>query len=106
MKRLDRFEMRVSSEFMAIIDEWRRTQPDIPSRAEALRRLAFSGFMVPSDTALKLIEHAVAHPTEEIASVVADIKNRAAQLSDLQEVAIVGDTPAEQLAKILLQKTD
>jgi hypothetical protein len=31
--------MRVSPEWLAIIDEWRRKQPDLPSRAEAIRRL-------------------------------------------------------------------
>jgi len=35
----DRFEMRVSRDFSARVDDWRRTQPDLPSRAEAIRRL-------------------------------------------------------------------
>jgi hypothetical protein len=33
------FQMRVSEEFLAKIDEWRRVQPDLPGRAEAIRRL-------------------------------------------------------------------
>lgn len=33
------FQMRVSPSWLEIIDNWRRTQPDIPSRAEAIRRL-------------------------------------------------------------------
>lgn len=33
------FQMRVSESFLLIVDEWRRGQPDIPSRAEAIRRL-------------------------------------------------------------------
>jgi hypothetical protein len=33
------FQMRISEEFLAQIDEWRRAQPDIPGRAEAIRRL-------------------------------------------------------------------
>ena len=33
------FQMRASEEFLARIDDWRRVQPDIPSRAEAIRRL-------------------------------------------------------------------
>jgi hypothetical protein len=33
------FQMRVSPSWLATIDEWRRAQPDIPSRAEAIRRL-------------------------------------------------------------------
>lgn len=35
----ERFQMRVSIDFLAKIDEWRRHQPDIPSRSEAIRRL-------------------------------------------------------------------
>ncbi|ASG24040.1 hypothetical protein Y958_24205 [Nitrospirillum viridazoti CBAmc] len=31
--------MRVSPEFTATIDDWRRHQRDIPARAEAIRRL-------------------------------------------------------------------
>lgn len=31
--------MRVSSAFLEKIDDWRRRQPDIPPRAEAIRRL-------------------------------------------------------------------
>jgi hypothetical protein len=37
------FQMRVSPEWLAVIDEWRRAQPDIPSRAEAIRRLVEKG---------------------------------------------------------------
>lgn len=33
------FQMRVSPEWLSVIDEWRRKQPDLPSRAEAIRRL-------------------------------------------------------------------
>jgi hypothetical protein len=35
----ERFEMRVDPQMWARIDEWRRRQPDLPSRAEAIRRL-------------------------------------------------------------------
>lgn len=31
--------MRASDEFLKRIDDWRRRQPDIPGRAEAIRRL-------------------------------------------------------------------
>ena len=37
------FQMRASKEFLAKIDDWRRTQPDLPSRAEAIRRLVELG---------------------------------------------------------------
>jgi len=31
--------MRLSDGFLERLDEWRRKQPDLPSRAEAIRRL-------------------------------------------------------------------
>jgi hypothetical protein len=33
------FQMRLSNEFLKRLDEWRRRQPDLPSRAESIRRL-------------------------------------------------------------------
>ena len=33
------FQMRVSSQFLRLVDDWRMNQPDEPSRAEAIRRL-------------------------------------------------------------------
>lgn len=33
------FEMRVDPEFLELVDEWRRQEPDLPSRAEAIRRI-------------------------------------------------------------------
>jgi hypothetical protein len=33
------FQMRLSDEFLERLDKWRRKQPDLPSRAEAIRRL-------------------------------------------------------------------
>ena len=37
------FQMRASPEWLAMIDDWRRKQPDIPSRAEAIRQLVQKG---------------------------------------------------------------
>jgi hypothetical protein len=34
-----RFELRVSKAWLALVDDWRRQQQDIPARAEAVRRL-------------------------------------------------------------------
>ena len=33
------FQMRVSESFLRMVDDWRRAQLDIPSRAEAIRRM-------------------------------------------------------------------
>ena len=38
-EKTERFEMRVPGAFLLAVDDWRRRQPDIPSRAEAIRRL-------------------------------------------------------------------
>jgi hypothetical protein len=32
-------QMRVSAAYLKSVDEWRRQQPDLPSRSEAIRRL-------------------------------------------------------------------
>lgn len=41
------FQMRVSKAWLKSLDDWRRTQPDIPSRAEAVRRLVELGRAKP-----------------------------------------------------------
>jgi len=33
------FQMRVSEPFLRTVDDWRRSQIDVPSRAEAIRRM-------------------------------------------------------------------
>jgi hypothetical protein len=42
-EQTERFQMRVSPSFLKTVDEWRRKQPDLPSRAEAIRRLVELG---------------------------------------------------------------
>ena len=37
------FQMRASDEWLKKLDDWRRKQPDIPARAEAIRRLVQKG---------------------------------------------------------------
>lgn len=39
----ERFEMRIDSELLARLDNWRREEEDTPSRAEAIRRLIEAG---------------------------------------------------------------
>ena len=46
-EQTERFQMRVSPSFLRLIDEWRRKQPDLPSRAEAIRRLVERGINAP-----------------------------------------------------------
>jgi len=40
MSQYPQINVRVDEEFLARLDEWRRNQPDLPTRPEALRRLA------------------------------------------------------------------
>lgn len=42
-KKADVFQMRTSPEFIASLDDWRRRQADLPSRAESIRRLVEDG---------------------------------------------------------------
>jgi hypothetical protein len=39
MKKSELFQMRVTLDWLAEIDAWRRQQPDLPTRAGAIRRL-------------------------------------------------------------------
>jgi hypothetical protein len=45
-EKTERFEMRVRASFLKTIDDWRRRQPELPSRAEAIRRLVEIGLKV------------------------------------------------------------
>jgi hypothetical protein len=36
-------QLYATDEFIALVDDWRRRQPDIPNRSEAIRRMAELG---------------------------------------------------------------
>jgi hypothetical protein len=42
-EKTERVEMRLDTSFLKTVDNWRRKQRDLPSRAEAIRRLAERG---------------------------------------------------------------
>jgi hypothetical protein len=42
--KTERFELRLSKEMLARLDDWRRLQPDLPTRAGAIRRLIDLGW--------------------------------------------------------------
>src|ERR1700757_2111975 len=48
----ERFELRLDSEALERIDEWRADRPDLPSRSEAMRRLVEIGLGRPEDEQL------------------------------------------------------
>ena len=48
-----RFELRLPAELGDEIDAWRRSQPDLPPRAEAARRLIEAGLRAEAPAAPK-----------------------------------------------------
>ena len=42
-EQTERLQMRVSKEFIQMVDAWRRKQEDLPGRSEAIRRLVELG---------------------------------------------------------------
>jgi len=42
-EQTERLQMRVSKDFIRIVDAWRRKQEDLPNRSEAIRRLVELG---------------------------------------------------------------
>jgi hypothetical protein len=45
-EKSQRVELRIPAEFLKIVDDWRRRQPVIPSRSEAIRLLVELGAKV------------------------------------------------------------
>ena len=52
--KTERFEMRLDPQMVQRVDDWRMEQPDMPSRAEAMRRLADTGLAVLGDGSIKV----------------------------------------------------
>jgi uncharacterized protein len=52
--KTERFEMRLEEDILERVDSWRVGQPDLPSRAEAMRRLLELGLERSSSQSLKL----------------------------------------------------
>ena len=42
-ERAEPYTLRLPADFWPLVDAWRRTQPDLPTRAEAVRRLVAAG---------------------------------------------------------------
>jgi len=54
MAKTERVEMRVSPEFIRMIDDWRRAQDKIPNRTEAIEELCKSAL---SKSTANLVDH-------------------------------------------------
>lgn len=54
--RSERFEMRLDRETLEQVDKWRAALPEVPSRAEAMRRLVSAGLAVSNVDTVRLNE--------------------------------------------------
>ncbi len=55
-EKLDqRIQLVASKEFNQKVDAWRRTQEDLPSRSEAIRRLVYNGLVFEEEYPMRLI---------------------------------------------------
>ena len=56
MEKLDqRIQLVASKQFNEVVDEWRRGQPDLPSRSEAIRRLVHRGLEAEREAPMRMI---------------------------------------------------
>lgn len=56
MDKLDqRIQLVASAEFSKIIDQWRRTQSDLPSKSEAIRRLVQIGLAFEEEHPMRMV---------------------------------------------------
>ena len=56
MEKFDqRIQLVASSEFSKVVDQWRRTQSDLPSKSEAIRRLVQLGLAYEEDNPMRLV---------------------------------------------------
>ena len=51
--RTERFEMRLDRATIEKLDRWRASQPELPSRAEAVRRLVHAGLVASADDEMR-----------------------------------------------------
>ncbi len=66
MDKTKLFQMRTDEGFLERLDEWRRHQPGIPSRAESVRRLVEEGTETAAwrEFAKSVIQHYLFYPEE------------------------------------------
>ena len=68
MEKLDqRIQLVASAEFSKIVDQWRRTQSDLPSRSEAIRRLVQLGLAYDEESPMRMVTAVIRpHRYEEV----------------------------------------
>ncbi len=83
-EKLDqRIQLVASKEFGQKVDSWRRTQSDLPSRSEAIRRLVYLGLV-----------HEEEHPMRLITAIVRPHKYGAVR-DALSELGVTGITASQ-----------
>jgi len=56
MEKLDqRIQLVASTEFSKVVDQWRRTQSDLPSKSEAIRRLVQLGLSFEKEHPMRMV---------------------------------------------------
>jgi len=85
----ERFEMRLDQETLNNLEEWRSNQDDIPSRAEAVRRLMDVGLRMTSKTKLRL-SHGELLITQMLCDLYKHLKIKGDIEPEFVEAAILG----------------
>ncbi|MEO1329069.1 MAG: P-II family nitrogen regulator [Pseudomonadota bacterium] len=83
-EKLDqRIQLVASKQFNELVDAWRRTQPDLPSRSEAIRRLVQQG-----------LDFEESHPMRMISAIIRPARYEAVREA-LMELGVTGLTLTE-----------
>ena len=74
-EKLDqRIQLVASKEFNQKVDAWRRTQEDLPSRSEAIRRLVYLGLAHDEEYPMRMITAIIRpHKYEEVREALSDL---------------------------------
>ena len=108
------FKMRVTPEWVTLLDAWRRAQPDLPSRAEAVRRLVAAGLKLPSGSVdgraiIEVIRRGIEGLTDECACGHDDVcpmgkteSEERCSLNDLLDVLAAGQSDSSGNQTIIL----
>ena len=78
-----RIQLVASASFGKVVDDWRRTQHDLPSRSEAIRRLVHLG-----------LQHDEDHPMRMITAIIRPHRYEAVRAA-LMELGVSGVTASE-----------
>ena len=72
----ERYSLHLPRDFWPLVDAWRRLQPDLPTRAEAVRRLVAAGINSTDET-LKILDEMARRHGVDVAEAKQTIQNSA-----------------------------